>query len=266
MGGGVYNNANQINNLTVFSDPERRASNNYFWNPQNYITYANPFPTSGVAAIPPINVVYISPDRVNAYNVQWSASVQQPVFGIYRGGNRLRRQPGVASRQQPKSERCASGICSPSAKPRLSALGNHSLSGERRKVVLPVNADPRQSGASLAASRSLRVTHGRTISIRLTVRMNRCRSLLAAYRIRTASPASVPTRASITATDLQPVICGMFPRPKTGKGHWHMWSITGASMASSPIRRVSHSQSRNPATPEYRRRHTASRLRARAES
>jgi hypothetical protein len=76
MGGGVYNNANQINNLTVFSDPERRASNNYFWNPQNFITYANPFPSSGVAAIPPINVVYISPDRVNAYNVQWSASVQ----------------------------------------------------------------------------------------------------------------------------------------------------------------------------------------------
>jgi hypothetical protein len=77
MGGGVFNNANQINNLTVFSDPERRASNNYFWNPQNYITYANPFPSAGVAAIPPINVVYISHDRVNAYNVQWSASVQR---------------------------------------------------------------------------------------------------------------------------------------------------------------------------------------------
>jgi hypothetical protein len=66
-GGGVYNNANQINNLTVFSDPERRASNNYFWNPQNLITFANPFPASGVGAIPPINVVYISHDRVNAY-------------------------------------------------------------------------------------------------------------------------------------------------------------------------------------------------------
>jgi hypothetical protein len=79
MGGGVFNNANQINNLTVFSDPERRASNNYFWNPQNYITFANPFPPSGVAAIPPINVVYISHDRVNAYNVQWSSSVQRQV-------------------------------------------------------------------------------------------------------------------------------------------------------------------------------------------
>ena len=79
MGGGVFNNANQINNLTVFSDPERRASNNYFWNPQNYITFANPFPPSGVAAIPPINVVYISHDRVNAYNVQWSTSVQRQV-------------------------------------------------------------------------------------------------------------------------------------------------------------------------------------------
>ena len=79
MGGGVYNNANQINNLTVFSDPERRTSNNYFWNPQNFITFANPFPASGVAAIPPINVVYVSPDRVNAYNAQWSASVQRQV-------------------------------------------------------------------------------------------------------------------------------------------------------------------------------------------
>lgn len=77
MGGGVFNNANQMNNLTVFSDPERRASNNYFWNPQNFITFSNPFPASGVAAIPPINVVYVSPDRVNAFNVQWSASVQR---------------------------------------------------------------------------------------------------------------------------------------------------------------------------------------------
>jgi outer membrane receptor protein involved in Fe transport len=76
-GGGVFNNANQMNNLTVFSDPERRASNNYFWNAQNYITFSNPFPTSGVAAIPPVNVVFIAPDRVNAYNVQWSASVQR---------------------------------------------------------------------------------------------------------------------------------------------------------------------------------------------
>jgi len=77
IGGGVYNNANQINNMTVFAEPERRVSNNYFWNPRNYITFANPFPASGVAAIPPINVVYISPDRVNAYNVQWSSSVQR---------------------------------------------------------------------------------------------------------------------------------------------------------------------------------------------
>lgn len=77
FGGGVFNNANQMNNLTVFSDPERRASNNYFWNPQNFITFANPFPSTGVAAIPPINVVYVAPDRVNAFNVQWSLSVQR---------------------------------------------------------------------------------------------------------------------------------------------------------------------------------------------
>jgi hypothetical protein len=77
LGAGVFNNANQMNNLTVFSDPERRASNNYFWNPQSFITFANPFPAGGVGAVPPVNVVYISPDRVNAFNAQWSASVQR---------------------------------------------------------------------------------------------------------------------------------------------------------------------------------------------
>ena len=77
VGGGVFNNANQMNNLTVFSDPERRASNNYFWSPDQFITYGNPFPLSGVGAIPPVNVVYLSPDRVNSYNAQWSASVQR---------------------------------------------------------------------------------------------------------------------------------------------------------------------------------------------
>ncbi len=76
-GFGVYNNANQMNNLTVFSDPERRASNNYFWSPTNYITFANPFPSAGAGTIPPVNVVYVAPDRVNAFNVQWSASVQR---------------------------------------------------------------------------------------------------------------------------------------------------------------------------------------------
>lgn len=77
MGAGVFNNANQMNNLTVFSDPERRASNNYFWSPQNFITFANPFPSTGAGAIPPVNVVYVNPDRVNAYNSQWSASIQK---------------------------------------------------------------------------------------------------------------------------------------------------------------------------------------------
>ncbi|HEU0138115.1 MAG TPA: TonB-dependent receptor [Bryobacteraceae bacterium] len=79
MGGGVFNNANQMNNLTVFSDPERRASITFVADPQNptALTFDNPFPIALEAAAPPINVVYIPPDRVNAYNVQWSASVQR---------------------------------------------------------------------------------------------------------------------------------------------------------------------------------------------
>ncbi len=140
LGGGVYNNANQMNNLTVFSDPERRASNNYFWNPQNYITFSQSIPPLAVAAIPPINVVYISPDRVNAYNVQWSASVQRQLSESTVLEIALCRQPGVASRQQPQPKRCASGIRAASAEPAVSALGHDPLSGERRKVVLPIAA------------------------------------------------------------------------------------------------------------------------------
>ncbi|MGH9661700.1 MAG: TonB-dependent receptor domain-containing protein [Bryobacteraceae bacterium] len=81
IGGGVFNNANQMNNLTVFSDPERRASITFVADPLNptALTFANPFPIALEAAVPPINVVYIAPDRVNAYNVQWSASVQRQV-------------------------------------------------------------------------------------------------------------------------------------------------------------------------------------------
>ena len=94
MGGGVFNNANQMNNLTVFSDPERRASITFVADPQNpsALTFTNPFPIGLEAAAPPINVVYIAPDRVNAYNVQWSASVQRQlsestVFEIAYVGN-----------------------------------------------------------------------------------------------------------------------------------------------------------------------------------
>jgi hypothetical protein len=79
IGGGVFNNANQMNNLTVFSDPERRASITFVGDPLNpsALTYDNPFPIALEQAAPPINVVYIAPDRVNAYNTQWSASVQR---------------------------------------------------------------------------------------------------------------------------------------------------------------------------------------------
>jgi hypothetical protein len=94
MGGGVFNNANQMNNLTVFSDPERRASITFVADPQNpsALTFANPFPIGLEQAAPPINVVYIAPDRVNAYNVQWSASVQRQlsestVFEVSYVGN-----------------------------------------------------------------------------------------------------------------------------------------------------------------------------------
>ncbi len=80
VSGGVLNSANQMNDLTMSSDPEQRASIPFAADPQNptALTLDNPFPIALEAAVaPPFNVVYIPPDRVNAHNIQWCASVQQ---------------------------------------------------------------------------------------------------------------------------------------------------------------------------------------------
>lgn len=78
-GGGVYNNVNQMNNLTVVGNPLKVFSVSIIADPANPngLTLQNPYPINQQAARAPLNVVAVPPDRVEAYNVQWSASVER---------------------------------------------------------------------------------------------------------------------------------------------------------------------------------------------
>jgi outer membrane receptor protein involved in Fe transport len=78
-GFGVYNNANQINNLTVIGNPFRTFQVQFLADPANplALTLSNPYPIGREAAAPPLSVVATPIERVNAYNVQWSFSVQR---------------------------------------------------------------------------------------------------------------------------------------------------------------------------------------------
>jgi len=79
LGGGVYNNVNQMNNLTVVGNPLKTFQVDFIADPANpsALTLANPYPIGQRAAAPPLNVVAVPPDRVEAYNIQWSASVER---------------------------------------------------------------------------------------------------------------------------------------------------------------------------------------------
>ena len=79
LGGGVYNNVNQMNNLTVVGNPLKVFSVSIIADPANPngLTLQNPYPINQQAAKPPLNVVSVPTDRVEAYNVQWSASVER---------------------------------------------------------------------------------------------------------------------------------------------------------------------------------------------
>ncbi len=78
-GFGVYNNANQMNNLTVVSNPFKTFQVQFVADPADplALTMRNPYPFGRETAAPPLSVVLVPIDRVNAYNVQWSASVQR---------------------------------------------------------------------------------------------------------------------------------------------------------------------------------------------
>ncbi len=79
LGAGVYNNANQMNNLTVIGNPFKSFQVQFIADPANptALTLRNPYPIGREAAAPPLSVVAVLPDRVNAYNAQWSAAVQR---------------------------------------------------------------------------------------------------------------------------------------------------------------------------------------------
>jgi hypothetical protein len=80
--GGVYNNANQMNNLTVFSDTERRASNILSGMRRNYITFSNPFPSSESRLSRLSMSCTFHRIASMLYNAQWSASVQASAFRV----------------------------------------------------------------------------------------------------------------------------------------------------------------------------------------
>jgi outer membrane receptor protein involved in Fe transport len=79
MGGGIYNNANQQNNMSVIGNPLRTFQVQFLADPANplALTLQNAYPIGRQAAAAPLTVVYVPTDRRNAYNVQWSLSVQR---------------------------------------------------------------------------------------------------------------------------------------------------------------------------------------------
>lgn len=78
-GFGVYNNANQINNLTVIGNPFKTFQVQFVADPTDptALTLRNPYPIGRAAAAPPLSVVAAPIERENAYNVQWSFSLQR---------------------------------------------------------------------------------------------------------------------------------------------------------------------------------------------
>lgn len=78
-GFGVYNNANQINNLTVIGNPFKTFQVQFVADPADptALTLRNPYPIGRAAAAPPLSVVAAPIERENAYNVQWSFSLQK---------------------------------------------------------------------------------------------------------------------------------------------------------------------------------------------
>ena len=83
VGGGVFNNVDQMNNLTVVGNPLKIFSVSIIADPANPagLTLQNPYPIGQKSAAAPLNVVAVPPDRGDAYNVQWSASVERQLSG-----------------------------------------------------------------------------------------------------------------------------------------------------------------------------------------
>ena len=78
-GFGVYNNANQMNNLTVIGNPFKTFQVQFVADPANptALTLRNPYPFGREAAAAPLSVVSTPVNRVNAYNIQWTTSIQR---------------------------------------------------------------------------------------------------------------------------------------------------------------------------------------------
>lgn len=79
LGGGVFNNVDQMNNLTVVGNPLKTFVVDYLADPSNpfALTLQNPYPITQKSAAAPLSVVAVPPDRTEAYNAQWTASVER---------------------------------------------------------------------------------------------------------------------------------------------------------------------------------------------
>ncbi|HUQ94835.1 MAG TPA: TonB-dependent receptor [Bryobacteraceae bacterium] len=80
-GFGIFNNANQMNNMSVIGNPNRTFQVQFLADPGDptALTLQNPYPVGRTAAAAPLSVVHVPTNRVNAYNIQWSASIQRQV-------------------------------------------------------------------------------------------------------------------------------------------------------------------------------------------
>jgi hypothetical protein len=143
-GFGVYNNANQMNNLTVFSDPERRASNNY----SGVRRTTSRIP---IRFRPPVRArsrrqcglrCARSRERLQRAVERVRATAAFRVHGDRVG---LCRQPDLAPGQQPQSQRCPSRIGAATGQSPVSDLGHHPIPGGRRQVLLSIDAGPRRA-------------------------------------------------------------------------------------------------------------------------
>ncbi len=79
VGAGGYNNVDQMNNLTVVGNPLKTFVVDFIADPASptALTLSNPYPINRKAAAPPLSVVAVPPDRSDAYNIQWTVSVER---------------------------------------------------------------------------------------------------------------------------------------------------------------------------------------------
>jgi hypothetical protein len=218
MGGGVYENVDQMNNLTVVGNPLKTFQVTFVADTLNptALTLQNPYPVSNQAANPPLSVVAVPPNRENAYNVQWSAAVERQLSSstvvelAYVGSQashldasrNLNDAPPGSGAFQPRRPYPLWGSIRWIATDNKSYYQSMQVRGERRFA---------------HGFRSFPLTPGRTTLTRATEQTSRCPSPPTVRRISTAGRASDRIRVSTIATGSRPVFFGISRPGRNGK-------------------------------------------------